>query len=372
MKHHIFKLNDFNSNMGDLKPKLNPISDDYIINRDKKLGVGLNGGVYACVNKKTHAEYAVKILRDSDKARHEIDLHWKACKNCSHIVQIIDVYENILKSHKVLYVIMECMHGGELFDKIRNKMNKKEQFTEKEVAKLMNQICAAIKSLHTMGIAHRDLKPENLLLTSKYDDAIVKLTDFGFAKESESGLKTPCYTPYYVAPEILSSTRYDKSCDIWSLGVIMYILLCGYPPFYSAHEDQAISPGMQRKIKAGAYTFPDKEWSKVSVEAKNLIQMMLEPNVDKRIKINEIVENKWISQYTSVSETPLESIAVIKENISQVPIINEAIDSALNELRIDYDNNIKIKELDVAQNSLVKKRKERLARLEKSASATQA
>merc|ERR1719361_3372623 len=108
-----------------------------------------------------------------------------------------------------------------------------------------------------MGVAHRDLKPENLLYSTREPSGILKLTDFGFVKETLSAdtLQTPCYTPYYVAPEVLGPERYDKSCDIWSLGVIMYILLCGFPPFYS-NQGLAISPGMKKRIRSGQYEFP--------------------------------------------------------------------------------------------------------------------
>lgn len=130
----------------------------------------------------------------------------------------------------------------------------------------MESICCAVAHLHGMDIAHRDLKPENLLFSSPDTaaGAVLKLTDFGFAKETSpvnnSLLQTPCYTPYYVAPEVLSQVRYDKSCDMWSLGVICYILLCGYPPFYSNHG-LAISPGMKKRIRAGQYDFPKAEWA---------------------------------------------------------------------------------------------------------------
>lgn len=147
--------------------------------------------------------------------------------------------------------------------------------------------------------------------------SIIKLTDFGFAKEVNLGLVTPCYTPYYVAPEVLGSVKYDISCDIWSLGVIMYILCCGmfirmeytgtwcifyfrysmvlgYPPFYSTHG-QPISPGMKRRIKAGEFAFPENEWSRVSDDAKNLIKGMLETMPEKRFTIDEIMRSNWIS-----------------------------------------------------------------------------
>lgn len=119
------------------------------------------------------------------------------------------------------------MEGGELFQRIQDR-NDTAPFTEREAAQIMNEICAAVKYLHDQNIAHRDLKPENLLYTSTVPQARLKLTDFGFAKETSAkdqmSLQTPCYTPYYVAPEVLGPEKYDKSCDIWSLGVIMYIL----------------------------------------------------------------------------------------------------------------------------------------------------
>ena len=150
---------------------------------------------------------------------------------------------------------MECMRGGELFQRIQEK----QDFTEREAAELMKDICVAVKYLHDMGVAHRqdqlkdysalwqipcdletslvisrDLKPENLLYTTRDHLGVLKLSDFGFAVEVSSGetLVEPCYTPLYAAPEVLGPERYDKQCDIWSLGVIMYILLCGFPPFY--------------------------------------------------------------------------------------------------------------------------------------------
>lgn len=164
------------------------------------------------------------------------------------------------------------MEGGELFQRIQDRMD--GPFTEREAAQIMHEICIALKYLHDRNIAHRDLKPENLLYTSKDCDAIIKLTDFGFAKETyvKDTLMTPCYTPYYAAPEVLGPEKYDKSCDIWSLGVIMYILLCGFPPFYSNHG-LAISPGMKTRIRTGQYDFPAPEWTNVTNEAKELIKV---------------------------------------------------------------------------------------------------
>lgn len=121
--------------------------------------------------------------------------------------------------------MLRSMEGGELFQRIQDRQET-APFTEREAAQIMHEICVAVKYLHDLNMAHRDLKPENLLYTSASPAATLKLTDFGFAKETHTKdtLQTPCYTPYYVAPEVLGPEKYDKSCDIWSLGVIMYIL----------------------------------------------------------------------------------------------------------------------------------------------------
>jgi serine/threonine protein kinase len=315
--------------------------------------LGISGKVLSCTNKQSGTKYALKTLRESVKAKREIDLQWRACQGCPYIVQIKDVYENSINTQKVLLVVMECMEGGELFAQISERTT---PFTEQEVAKIMHQICFAVKHLHHSFIAHRDLKPENLLLSTKNPDtATIKLTDFGFAKEVNSGLVTPCYTPYYVAPEVLGSERYDISCDIWSLGVIMYILCCGYPPFYSTHG-QPISPGMKRRIKAGEFAFPLAEWSRVSKEAKDLIQGMLETQPEKRSTINDIVKSNWISRYLSVPQTPLPSLDILREDKDNWSEVQQNMGKALDEMRINWDSKVKLKELKIVNNPLFERR----------------
>merc|ERR1711983_421195 len=132
-------------------------------------------------NKKEGSKYALKVLKDNAKARREIELHWRS-SSCKHIVNIKDVYENTQRGQKCLLVVMECMEGGELFQRIQEK----QAFNEREAAELMKDICIAVKFLHDMNIAHRDLKPENLLYSHKGTIGVLKLTDFGFAKETLS------------------------------------------------------------------------------------------------------------------------------------------------------------------------------------------
>lgn len=135
-------------------------------------------------------------------------------------------------------------------------------------------------------------------------------------------LQTPCYTPYYAAPEVLGPEKYDKSCDIWSLGVICYILLCGFPPFYSNHG-LAISPGMKTRIRTGQYDFPSPEWTNVTTEAKELIKGMLCVDPNKRLTIEEVMRNNWIAQYTNVPQTPLHTNRILKEEEQQWPEVQE-------------------------------------------------
>jgi len=192
---------------------------------------------------------------------------------------------------------------------------------------LQNNSSIFSKFLHRRNIAHRDLKPENLLYSERNFQSILKLTDFGFAKEvTQKGLETPCFTPYYAAPEVLNEKqRYDMSCDVWSMGVIMYVLLCGYPPFYSDHGF-SISPGMKKRIKqgnipylfyllvSGEYTFPDKEWKNISLTAKDLIKRMLTVDVNKRIDIYEFMNSPWVANVREVPSTPLFTSANMMED----------------------------------------------------------
>jgi len=336
---------------GSMIVKNNPITDDYKISSNV-LGLGINGKVVECFDT-SGEKFALKVLKDNVKSRREIDLHWRA-SGCRHIVNIKDVYENTYNGQRCLLVVMECMEGGELF----NRIQERKSFNEREAAEIVKDICLAVKFLHDMNVAHRDLKPENLLYTSG-DPGVLKLTDFGFAKETliRETLQTPCYTPYYVAPEVLGPEKYDKSCDIWSLGVIMYILLCGFPPFYSNHG-LPISPGMKKRIRSGQYEFPKPEWTNVSSDAKDLIKGCLKTNPEERHTIDEVIKNKWISQYNAVPPTPLLTSDVLKEENEQWPDVQQGMSLALREMRVDQDQPFTVKNPKLDSNSaLAKKRR---------------
>ncbi|KAK7811366.1 hypothetical protein U0070_002299 [Myodes glareolus] len=298
-----------------------------------------------------------QLLYDSPKARQEVDHHWQASGG-PHIVRILDVYENMHHGKRCLLIVMECMEGGELFSRIQERGD--QAFTEREAAEIMRDIGTAIQFLHSRNIAHRDVKPENLLYTSKERDAVLKLTDFGFAKETtQNALQTPCYTPYYVAPEVLGPEKYDKSCDMWSLGVIMYILLCGFPPFYS-NTGQAISPGMKRRIRLGQYGFPKPEWSEVSEDAKQLIRLLLKTDPTERLTIMQFMNHPWINQSMVVPQTPLHTARVLQEDKDHWDDVKEEMTSALATMRVDYDQ-VKIKDLKTSNNRLLNKRRKKQA-----------
>ncbi|CAL8336195.1 unnamed protein product [Merluccius merluccius] len=340
-----------------LELRRNAVTDDYTIST-QVLGLGINGKVMQCFNKKTGEKCALKILYDSPKSRREVELHWRVSGG-PHIVRILSLYENIHHDKKCLLIIMECMQEGELFSRIQARGD--QAFTEKEASGIMRDIGSAIDFLHNINIAHRDIKPENLLYTTEHGKGILKLTDFGFAKETtlHNPLQTPCYTPYYVAPEVLGPEKYDKSCDMWSLGVIMYILLCGFPPFYS-NTGQAISPGMKRRIRMGQYEFPNPEWAEVSQQAKDLIHQLLKTDPNERMTITKFMNQPWINQSMVVPSTPLHTTRVLTEDMDMWHDVKEGMTSALATMRVDYDQ-VKIKELKTSNNPLLNKRRKKAA-----------
>lgn len=202
-----------------------------------------------------------------------------------HIICLYETFEE----PKYYYLVTEEMHGGELFDRVVAK----SYYNEKEARDTVKILLEALKYCHSKKVAHRDLKPENLLLQSATNDTDLKLADFGFAKRCTGGeecLTTQCGTPGYVAPEILEGVPYGTKSDMWSIGVIVYILLGGYPPFIE--QDQKT---LFRKIRKGQYEFHEEYWGSVSKDAKALISSMLTVNPQKRVNAVQALNNKWIT-----------------------------------------------------------------------------
>mmetsp|Transcript_26040 Transcript_26040/g.71417 ORF Transcript_26040/g.71417 Transcript_26040/m.71417 type:complete len:355 (+) Transcript_26040:634-1698(+) len=228
-----------------------------------------------CVNRKKLTEEDEAALLD------EVSI-LKEMKHL-HIIRLYDFF----KEATTYYLVMEEMDGGELFDRIVAKA----YYNEKEARDTCKILIEAVGYMHHNNVAHRDLKPENLLLVSKNDDSQVKIADFGFAKKvyDENSLTTQCGTPGYVAPEILEGRKYDQRADMWSVGVILYILLGGYPPFIENTQRELF-----RKIKRGDYEFHEEYWGTVSTEARTLIGSLLTVDPKKRLTAEDALTNPWI------------------------------------------------------------------------------
>eukprot|EP00050_Salpingoeca_kvevrii_P014617 m.38160 g.38160 ORF g.38160 m.38160 type:complete len:354 (+) comp5871_c0_seq2:332-1393(+) len=339
--------------------KTSPFSDTYDLT-NKTLGQGLAGKVEEVQHRATKQLYAMKVLPASPKARLEAELHSR-CSGSPFVVTVIEVYENTYRGQHSLLLIMEHMSGGELFDRIKDAGDM--GFCEKEAREIVLQITRAIAYLHSAGITHRDLKPENILFSDSSPTAQLKLTDFGFAKYSGNALTTPVYTPYYVAPEVLNvrsqtRTSYDKSCDIWSLGVVVYIILAGYPPFYSYSQQQtALSPGMEERIRLGEYDFDDEVWDGVSIEAQDLVMKLLQTRPEDRPSAEEVLRHPWLlTARDSLPSTPLKLPGTLSQDGALWTDAKEELSSALTSMRIS-DHICSLKPLSTSGSQLLAKRR---------------
>lgn len=195
----------------------------------------------------------------------------------------------MFEGNRHLHLATELCTGGELFDRIIARGH----YSEADAAVLVRKICDAVKHCHDRDICHRDLKPENFLFETTAEDAELKVIDFGLSRMddglSAGVMTTRVGTPYYIAPEVLGR-HYDKSCDLWSIGVITYILLCGYPPFYGDTD-----PEIFASVRAGRYDFDSPEWTSVSNEAKDLISKLLLVEPSKRLTAQEALRHPWLS-----------------------------------------------------------------------------
>ena len=280
--------------------RIGNIKDFYIIGN--KLGSGAFGFVRVGTHKLSGQRRAIKtIQKDSitkDMKEHskffsEVDILRRA--DHPNIVKLYEFYED----DKYYHLVTEYITGGELFDFII----KSRMLSEPIAAHFMRQILSAITYCHENSIVHRDLKPENLLLEKDSPDALLKIIDFGTSKIFDTSMKmTQKYgTAYYIAPEVLRR-EYTEKCDVWSCGVILYILLSGKPPFYGRSDKEILE-----KVARGQYSMDDQEWGRVSKDAKNLIKKMLQMSTVARISAKEALEDNWIVSNTqhSLRDTPV-------------------------------------------------------------------
>ena len=261
--------------------KTHNISKEYILG--KTLGKGDFSHVRLAIHKDTKQDRAVKIIQKKKVDMKELLTEISIVSKLSHpsIMQVYEVFEDTTN----VYIVSEYCKGGELFDIISKKGN----FSEKEACIIMEQLLSGICYSHKNGIVHRDLKPENILLEDKSRNLEIKIVDWGYATQMKQRerLHEMDGISYYIAPEVLEGD-YDEKCDIWSCGVILYILLCGYAPFYGENDKE-----IYNQVLKGEYDFPKEEWQNVSEEAKNLVQKMLEKDTKKRITALDALQDKW-------------------------------------------------------------------------------
>jgi calcium-dependent protein kinase len=294
--------------MGDPAPKMKvskesmikistePVANFYSIVKD--LGHGSYGQVKKVKHKELNEIRAMKITnKKSESSKYEIEI----LKKISH-PNITKIFE-IFADSKKYYIIMEFLEGGELFEAITNIGS----FTENSACKVMKQILSAVLYLHSNHIVHRDLKPENIMLTQKPKNGNyqIKLIDFGTAKIFRPGKKMNKFigTSYYIAPEVLKE-RYDEKCDVWSCGVILFILLCGYPPF-NGNTNVDIFHAIQNQNPI----FGGEEWEDITSEAKDLIKLMLKKNPSERLSAEQCLTHKWFKIMESSERNKTQKIS---------------------------------------------------------------
>ncbi|KAM8740711.1 calcium/calmodulin-dependent protein kinase type 1D isoform X1 [Acanthopagrus latus] len=275
------------------------------------LGTGAFSEVVLAQEKLTGRMFAVKCIpKKALKGKESsIENEIAVLRKIKHenIVALEDIYE----SPDHLYLIMQLVSGGELFDRIVEK----GFYTEKDASTLIRQVLDAVNYLHKMGIVHRDLKPENLLYFNPQDESKIMISDFGLSKMESSGdvMSTACGTPGYVAPEVLAQKPYSKAVDCWSIGVIAYILLCGYPPFYDENDSKLFE-----QILKADYEFDAPYWDDISDSAKDFIGSLMEKDPAKRFTCDQALRHPWIAGDTALCKNIHESVSrQIRKNFAK-------------------------------------------------------
>ncbi|XP_034377474.1 serine/threonine-protein kinase 33 [Arvicanthis niloticus] len=282
----------------------------------KILGQGSFGMVIEAIDKETGAKWAIKKV-NKEKAgssavkllEREVNI-LKTVKH-QHIIHLEQVFETPQK----MYLVMELCEDGEL----KEVLDQKGHFSENETRLIIQSLASAIAYLHNKDIVHRDLKLENIMVKSSFIDdnnemnLNIKVTDFGLAVQkhgsrSESMMQTTCGTPIYMAPEVINAHDYSQQCDIWSIGVIMYILLCGEPPFMANSEEKLFE-----LIKKGELQFEDPVWDSVSDSAKNALKQLMKVDPAHRITAKELLDNQWLTGNTLSSSRPTNVLEMMKE-----------------------------------------------------------
>ena len=338
------------------QPKFTDVTVKDIGEAGYSLGHTLGEGRFSQVVLGTHdatgEQYAVKVvdqaaLEEDEEASEALRIEVEVLKRAASHPNIISLHA-VVRTPPVTYLVMEVMNGGELFDAIIARGS----FPETEARELLRQLLSALAYCHSLGVVHRDLKPENVLFVDE-GQTTLKLIDFGYAALHRPGvdkLRGLSGTPDYVAPEVLSwyegdpegepdpnelRLEYDASCDMWSVGVILYIMLCGFPPFYEPEL-----PALFDSILKARYDFPSPWWDEISDGAKNLVKGCLIVKPDKRLTAKQVLDNAWVQ-----GEAPATILAGMRKALKKYRanqrlrkaalgiIANKRLERALAELR---------------------------------------
>lgn len=293
---------------GDYAWKKNTENIQEIFDFIEELGSGAFSEVYMVRERKTGKTFAMKCVKKKKKRDINLENEIAVLRKIKHenVIGMEDFYES--RTH--YYLIMQLVSGGELFDRILDR----GVYSEKDASRVIKQVLEAVSYLHENGIVHRDLKPENILYYSQDEDSKIMISDFGLSKMADNGvMSTACGTPGYVAPEVLAQKPYSKAVDCWSIGVITYILLCGYPPFYEESETRLFS-----KIMKAQYEFDSPFWDDISESAKDFIRNMMQKNPNMRYSTEQALRHPWIIGKTARSQDIYYSVsAQIQKNFAQ-------------------------------------------------------
>lgn len=271
----------------------------------KQLGKGAFSIVYLAIEYASGKEYAVKAITKKPQDRNAMSMVvteiqvFRALGNHNHVVTLKDVFETAT----TYYLVLEKITGGEVFERIVEL----KHFSEQQASRLVHEMLLGLETLWNKNIVHRDLKPENLLLSNKEENARLLITDFGLSqilKQPNEPMNVPVGTPAYLAPELIycieSGRPYGRECDMWSVGVIIYVMVCGFAPFYGRDNNEMFS-----KIKAGYYGFPSPYWDNISEEAKDLIRGCLQVNPQHRLTPQQALNHKWIIDWKALRDVHL-------------------------------------------------------------------
>lgn len=294
------------NNIRDYSPYVKENSDSVLMNTLRpgklfyelyKLGAIIHNGqtakIYECTHQRTNVIYAVKMIERKQPSRKsvkrtmaEMVLREVAILDSLKHPNIIEIKE-LFEDDDYFYLVMDRMRGGDVFDKLIQI----KKYNEADAKRLVKSLLVATEFFHSQNVAHRDLKPQNLLLKSSKNNYDIVISDFGFScrVHKPMSLTTRCGTPSYVAPEVLKNAPYDQSVDMWSIGVILYVLLCGYPPFADSNQSELF-----RRIRMSNWKFRGEEWENISDDAKDLIRGLLVANPIQRFTAKQALQCKWL------------------------------------------------------------------------------